>query len=134
MEDAVEPVRKIAFVCVGRAVGFGALAIAMTMLSLAFHPVLAFRCGAICTLLMAGLLTQKAMLAHRQPPRRTEVWLFLDERSRPSDERADRAFADILREVYGQFARLAFNVACFFFAMSVTLSIAGVRPFMALQS
>ncbi len=129
----MEPVRKVAFVCVGRAVGFGALAIAMMMLAFAFDPVLAFRCGAICTLLMAGILTQKAIMALRQPPRRTEVWLFLDERSRPSSEGANRAFAATLSDVYGQFARIALNVACLFFAMSVTLSIAGVRPLIPVE-
>ncbi|MFN3549317.1 MAG: hypothetical protein ACK4U0_17665 [Mesorhizobium sp.] len=119
----MEPVRQIALACVGRAVGFGALAIALVMLSLAFEPALAFRSGAICTLLMAGILTRKALLADRQPPRRTEVWLYLDERSRPNSERANRVFTALLRDIYGQFARLALNVACGFFAFSLALSV-----------
>jgi len=123
MEDAVEPVRQVALVCIGRAVSFGALAIVLLMLSFAFDAALAFRCGAICTLLMAGILTRKAITAHRQPPRRTEVWLYLDERWRPADDRANRHFATMLSQVYAQFARHALNVACGFFAASVALSL-----------
>ncbi|MDN2580172.1 hypothetical protein [Aquibium sp. ELW1220] len=118
----MEPVRQVAFVCIGRAVGFGALAIVLMMLSFAFDAALAFRCGAICTLLMAGILTRKAMVAHRQPPRRTEVWLHLDERWRPSDERGNRNFSAMMSEVYAEFARLALNIACGFFAVSVAFS------------
>ncbi|WP_187972453.1 hypothetical protein [Aquibium microcysteis] len=103
--------------------GFGALGIVLLMLSFAFDAALAFRCGAICTLLMAGILTRKALVAHRQPPRRTEVWLHLDERSRPSDERSIRAFSEMMSGVYAEFARLALNVACGFFAVSVAISL-----------
>lgn len=120
----MEPVRKVALACVGRAVGYGALAIVLLMLSFAFDAALAFRCGAICTLAMAGILTLKACVAHRQPPRRTEVWLYLDERWRPADERANRNFSAMLCEVYAEFARLALNIACGFFAVSVALSLA----------
>lgn len=128
----MEPVRQVALICIGRAAGFGALAIIMMMLAFAFDAALAFRCGAIATLLMAGVLTQKAVLAPRQSPRRTETWLCLDERWRPTDERASRDFMATLREVYGQFARLALTIACGFFALSVALSIAGTRPLIVL--
>ena len=117
----MEPIRQAALICTGRAVGFGSLGIGLMMLSFAFDPALAFRCGAICTLLMAGILTRKALVAHRQPPRRTEVWLCLEERWRPADERANRDFTAMLSEVYAQFARHALNVACGFFALSVAL-------------
>lgn len=121
---AVEPIRQVAIVCIGRAVGFGSLAIVLMMASLAFDPALAFRCGAICTLLMAGVLTWKALIADRQPPRMTEVWLYLDERTRPTNERANRVFTAMLRDIYAQFARLALNVACGFFALSFAMSLA----------
>lgn len=128
MGYAVEPVRHVAMICIGRAVGFGALAIAMLMLSFAFDAALSFKCGAIATLLMAGVLTHKATFAPRVPPRRTEVWLCLHERWRPEDDLASRDFSETLREVYGQFGRLALTIACGFFLLSVALSLAGPRP------
>ena len=128
----MEPVRQVALICIGRAAGFGALAIMMVMLAFAFDAAQAFRCGAIGTLVMAAVLTQKAILAPHQIPRRTEVWLCLDERWRPTDESASRHFMATLREVYGQFARLALTIACGFFALSVVLSIAGARPLLVL--
>ncbi len=130
-EAKVDPVRNVAMICIGRAVGFGALAIAMLMLAFAFDLALALRCGAIGTLLMAGILTQKAMLAPRKPPRLTEVWLCLDERLRPSDEMARRDFTDTLRDVYGQFAKLSLTIACGLFALSVAVAIAGPPPMIA---
>jgi hypothetical protein len=42
----MERARKIANVCVGRAVLFGWLAIVCIMFSFSFHPVAAFRAGA----------------------------------------------------------------------------------------
>jgi hypothetical protein len=66
-------------------------------------------------------------------PHRTEVWLCLHERWRPSDENTRRDFATTLREVYGQFARLALTVACGFFALSIALAIAGPRPLLSLE-
>lgn len=129
----MEPVRQVAVICIGRAVGFGALAIAMLMLAFAFDAALAFRCGAIGTLVMAGILTQKAILAPRQTPRRTEVWLCLDERWRPTDDLASRDFMATLREVYGQFGRLALTIACGFFALSVALSTVAPQPLIVLE-
>jgi hypothetical protein len=124
-EVRVDPVRNVATICIGRAVGFGALAIAMLMLAFASDFALSLRFGAIGTLLMAGILTQKANLAPQKPPRLTEVWLCLDERLRPGDPNAQRAFTDTLRDVYGQFAKLSLVIACGLFALSVTVSIAG---------
>ncbi len=125
----MEPVRHVANICVGRAVLFGSLAIVMLMVAFSFHPVLAFKCGAITTLLMSGILTAKALHAHAVPPRRTEAWLFLDERARPSCDRTNRMFSTTLREVYAQFARVTLFVACGFFAVSLLLHAAGVEAF-----
>ena len=97
----MEPVRHVAEICVGRAVLFGSLAIILLMVAFSFDPVLAFKCGAITTLLMSAILTFKALQAHAVPPRRTEAW----------------------------FARTTLIAACGFFASSLLLDLLGVQPF-----
>ena len=125
----MEPVRHVAEICVGRAVLFGSLAIILLMVAFSFDPVLAFKCGAITTLLMSAILTFKALQAHAVPPRRTEAWIYLDERWRPSCERSNRMFSSVLREVYALFARTTLIAACGFFASSLLLDLLGVQPF-----
>lgn len=122
----MDRVREIAFMCVGRAVFFGSIAIGCIMIGSAYDPVMAFRFGAITTMLMAGMLTWKALAAPSQKPKRTEVWLYLDEQQRPRNEHAERAFADVLRETYILFAKAAFGVACLFFMVSVGLASLGL--------
>ncbi|MEQ8297643.1 MAG: hypothetical protein RIB55_14320 [Nitratireductor sp.] len=121
----MEPIRQVAMVCIGRAVTFGAIAIALIMLSFSFNPALAFRSGAITTMVMAGILTFKAVAATSQNPKRTEVWLNLAEQFRPQNPEARLIFLKILREVYGGFARASFLIACGFFAVSMGLVALG---------
>lgn len=123
----METVRKIAIMCVGRAVMFGALAIACVMFAFAFNPPAAFRTGAVLTLVMAVVLLLKAHYALYQKPKRTEIWLHLDERSRPNDAEAMRRFAGVLREVYGRFAAGSFAAACVLFVISVIMMAAGME-------
>lgn len=125
----MEKVRQTAIFCVGRGVFFGSLAIGCVMVGFSFNPVSAFRSGAVLTLLMSGLLLWKALAAHSQDPRRTEVWLYLDETTRPADKHASFVFATIMREVYGRFARIALGVACGFFGVSMMLTIFGLEPY-----
>lgn len=119
-------IRKIAVMCVARAVMFGTLAIGCIMFSLAFDPPSAFRSGAILTMVMAGILLLKAHYACYQKPKHTEVWIYLDERMRPRDDEATRRYADVLRTVYGEFARGTFVVALGLFAISMLLFAAGM--------
>ncbi len=123
----METIRQIAFVCVGRAVGFGTLAIACIMLSFAFSPPTAFRAGALLALIMAGILILKAHYAGRQQPKHTEVWLYLEEGLRPRDAEARRRFAGVLRETYGRFAAGALAAACCMFFVSVVLLATGLE-------
>lgn len=110
-----------AFVCIGRAVMFGALAIGLVMLSFSFDPPKAFFAGAVLTLIMAEILILKALVAPWQNPKRTEVWGYLDEASRPGDASGMEVFVAVLRDVYGLFARNSFTAACSFFAASLLL-------------
>ncbi len=123
----METIRQIAFVCVGRAVGFGTLAIACIMLSFAFSPPTAFRAGALLALIMAGILILKAHYAGRQQPKHTEVWLYLEDDLRPRDAEARRRFAGVLRETYGRFAAGALAAACCMFFVSVVLVATGLE-------
>ena len=96
---------------VGRAVGFGALAIATAVLGLIFDPPMAFKTGGALTLLMAAVLWLKFEHASSQPYRSTEVWLILDRRLGLPDEHAQRIVSAALRSVYSRYARASVAVA-----------------------
>lgn len=125
----MEKIREVAFMCVGRAVMFGSLAIGCIMVGFSFSPVSAFRSGALATLLMATVLMWKAMASARQNPKTTEVWLYLDEASRPLDQHARFVFATVMREVYGRYAQFALLTACALFGVSLVFGALGFEPF-----
>jgi hypothetical protein len=115
----MERTRQIAFFCVGRAVMFGWLAIACVMFSFSFSPVAAFRAGAVLALGMSAILLVKALAAARQNPRHTEVWIYLDEKTRPMNDQARAVFSNMMREVYGRYAQGVFVMSCIFFMASL---------------
>ena len=115
----MDKVRQVANFCIGRAVMFGWLGIGCVMFSFSFNPVMAFRSGAVLALLMSTVLLVKAFGASRKNPRSTEVWIYLDERTRPLNDDARRAFRTIMREVYGRFAQGVFVIACLMFMISI---------------
>lgn len=125
----MDEIRKIAEACVGRAVMFGTLAIACVMVGFSFAPVSAFRSGALCTLLMSLILLWRARTAHRTNHRRTEVWLYLDERSKPAEAHAQFVVATVMREVYARYAQISLAVAVAFFVLSLALQLAGLEPY-----
>lgn len=124
----MEKTRNIALFCVGRAVFFGSLAIGCIMLSFSFHPVMALRAGAFMAMMMSAILLWFAMTAAKRPPKRTEVWIHLDETTRPRNDPARRAFAALMREVYVFYGRAAFKAAIGFFAASLVLQLFGIGP------
>lgn len=125
----MEKIREIAIFCVGRAVFFGSLAIGCVMIGFSFNPVSAFRSGAVLTLVMAVVLLWKAMAAQSQNPKRTEVWLYLDENVRPPEAQAKFIVSTIMRDVYGKFAQAALGVAFGFFLISFLLMAFGLEPY-----
>jgi hypothetical protein len=125
----MEKIEEIAAFCVGRAVFFGSLAIACVMVGFSFNPVSSLRSGAFMTLIMAAILFAKAASATRQNPKSTEVWLYLDQNSRPADGPARQVFAQVMRETYGRFAQKALAAAVAFFLLSVLLQLLGFEPF-----
>jgi hypothetical protein len=128
-KQRMEKIRQTAVACVGRAVMFGTLAIGCVMVGFSFNPVSAFRSGAVLTLVMAAILIWKAVAALRQNPKSTEVWLYLDERSRPADDHARLAFASVMRDVYGRFAQVSLFAACAMFGISLLLGLFGFEAY-----
>jgi hypothetical protein len=121
----MEKVREVAVACIGRAVMFGTLAIGCVMVGFSFSPVSAFRSGALMALGMSAVLIWKALAAHRQHPKTTEVWLYLDDENRPSGDRARQAFSSVLAEVYASYARFSLLAACGLFAIALVFLLFG---------
>lgn len=119
----MDDIKRIAVNCIGRAVMFGSLAIGCVMIGFSFDPVSAFRSGAFLTLTMALVLISKALTASTKNPMHTEVWLYLDEESRPADGPARRKFGTVMRDVYILYARIALGAAVGFFLVSLVLSL-----------
>ncbi|MFZ1774170.1 MAG: hypothetical protein WAT78_09455 [Rhizobiaceae bacterium] len=120
-------IRETALQCVGRAVFFGSLAICCTMVGFAFSPVAAFRVGAVFTLIMAAILLWKSRDAAQRPPKTTEVWLYLDEKTRPVDPAGIFGFRIIMRDIYAMFAWYALMAAMGMFAASLALTLMGFK-------
>ena len=116
IEDAAE-------LSVGRAVGFGALAVFITMTGLAAYPVLALQTGAALALIMALTLAFKGYLAPRRPYRRTEVWLMLEPRPALPPEVAQRLIGSALQRTFYRYARLTLACAFALWAGSLTLRL-----------
>ncbi|GIL03211.1 MAG: hypothetical protein BroJett030_31100 [Alphaproteobacteria bacterium] len=107
----MQAVRDKAMFCVGRAVLFASLAIALIMLSFAFDPPVALKAGGVLGLVLSAVLIWYAQTAHRRAPKDTETWLLLEARFRPQGDQAERAFAAVMEEVYLFFATRAFAAA-----------------------
>ncbi|RWB21245.1 MULTISPECIES: hypothetical protein [unclassified Mesorhizobium] len=125
----MDEIRRVAVECIGRAVMFGSLAIGCVMVGFSFSPVSAFRSGAFLTLTMVLALMWKATTAASKNPKHTEVWLYLDEKSRPADAPARRVFGTIMSDVYRLYARIALGVAVGFFLVSLVLALFGLEAY-----
>lgn len=100
----MDRIESAAEISIGRAVGFGALAIATTVLGLIFEPALALKTGGAATLLMAAILQLKAQQAPSKPYRSTELWLILDRRLGLPDDQAQRIVGTVLSATYRRYA------------------------------
>jgi hypothetical protein len=107
----VDRIQVAAELSIGRAVGFGALAIGTVVLGLIFDPVLALKTGGALTLLMAAVIQLKAERARFQPYRSTEVWLILDRHLDLPDDHAQRIVSTVLRSIYHRYAQASVAVA-----------------------
>jgi hypothetical protein len=107
----VDRIRAAAEISIGRAVGFGALAVGTVVVGLVFEPVLALKTGSALTLLMAVVLLLKSAQARSRPYQRTEVWLILDKQLGLPEDRAQRMVSQVLHDTYDRYARRCLAVA-----------------------
>ena len=107
----MDRIQVAAEISIGRAVGFGALAVGTVVVGLVFEPVLALKTGSALTLLMAVILLLKSAQALSRPYKRTEVWLILDKRLGLPEDCAQRMVSQVLHDTYNRYARCCLAVA-----------------------
>jgi hypothetical protein len=123
----METIERVAYLSVGRACGFGGLAILCFMVGLSFDPHLAARTGGILSLVMTGILLLRGVTAPTRPYKRTETWLMLAESERPPAHIAQAAIGSILREAYLWYARSAAMVTAALMVTAILLSTVALR-------
>ena len=117
----MEKLRQVAFLSVGRGVGFAGLAIFTVMVGTCFDPLLSLRSGGILLLLLLAILLLKAQRAASADYRHTETWLLLDIGDRPDERFAGRAVSLALRDAFLWFARWTAGVAAIVWGFAVIL-------------
>ena len=122
----MDRLREVAFQTVGRAVGFGGLAILCVMAGLAFDPLMAVRAGGLLVLIVLVILLLKARSALTTDYKKTEMWLYLDKHERPAEAYAQWAASTVLRDAYVWFARWTAGVAVVLWLAAVMLSAFGI--------
>jgi hypothetical protein len=106
----MEELRRAAVGSVARGCGFGALAIACTMIGFVDLS-RAMLAGGVLFVLMTLILIWKGNAAPSRPYKRAEAWLMLDPAKRPGPDQAQRVLGGVLREVYLRFAQITAAVA-----------------------
>jgi hypothetical protein len=107
----MERIRYYADISIKRGCGFGLLAIATAVVGMGHDMKLALKAAAIMVTLMGVILLIKAARAPRRNYRNTEVWLLMGKKHDLPEERAQAAFAAVLREVYLKHADIAAGAA-----------------------
>jgi hypothetical protein len=118
--DAVE---RAAYLSVGRACGFGALAIFCFVVGLSYDPNLAAKAGGILCLLMTAILLMRAASAPTRPYKATETWLMLENADRPSEQIAQQVIGSALRNAYFWYARSTAMVTALLVVIAMLLPI-----------
>jgi hypothetical protein len=121
----MEEMRRIAFETVLRACGFGFLAIFCVMIGLSFLPRAAFQAGGFLSIVMTLVLILKANEARTKDHRRTEMWLYLSEKNRPSAADAQQTTGSVMRETYLLFARWAAIISIMMWIIALVFSLVG---------
>lgn len=122
----MDRLQTVAFISVGRACAFGALAIFCFVMGLSPDPIMAAKSGGVLTLVMTGILLLKRHLALKQNHRKTECWAMLPEKDRPPEAYAQRLVASVMRETYLWFARNTVLASIVFWAAALIMSLTGV--------
>lgn len=117
-------IEQAAQLSIGRACGFAGLGIALAVVALSFEPLLAAKTGAVLSM---GLTLTLLVLAHRArntPYQTTEVWLLIDEDSRPPARHARRIINEARRFAMLWFARWTAAVSALFASSAILLALA----------
>ena len=122
----MERLREVAFLTIGRAVGFGGLAVLCVMAGTAFDPLLAVQAGGFGALIILAVLLIKARLALTADHRKTEMWLHLKKDERPAESYAQWAASTVLRDTYLQFARWMAFLAVIMWTLAVLMPLFGI--------
>lgn len=117
----MEKLQRVAFLSVGRAVGFAGLAIFTLMVGLCFDPLLSLRSGGVLLLLLVAVLLLKAYRVDSTNYRRTETWLLLDSGDRPDERFAGRAVSGALRDAFLWFAHWTAGLAALVWGFAIAL-------------
>ncbi len=119
----MEQITTLAFMTVGRACGFAALAIFCVSVSFAFDPVMAARAAAILTTILTLILLIRARMALTRDHRKTELWIYLKKDFRPPAAVAQRMTGTVLRYTYLWFAMRASAIAAGLWAIAIVISL-----------
>ena len=117
-------IEQAAQVSVGRACGLAGFGISLIVLALSFEPVIAAKVGAVLTLGLTLTLLVCANQADTTPHQSTEVWLLIDEKSRPPARHARRIINEARRFAMLWFARWAAAASAMFAASAILLALA----------
>jgi hypothetical protein len=117
----MDRIQYLAELSVGRACGFGTLAIITTMCGMAGDLELCLKTGAGLTVLMGLVLGWRAWRARRRDPRKTEVYLMLDKgRDLPSGHPLSQ-INEALHAIYLRYAEYAGMLALCLIVLAVAL-------------
>lgn len=119
----MKEIEQAAQISVGRACGFAGFGIALSVMALSFEPVVAIKTGAVLTLGLTISLLICASMAHNTPHQRTEVWLLIDERSRPPERQAKRIINEARRTAMLWFASWTALTSALFAGAGLALAL-----------
>lgn len=123
----MESVERAAYLSVGRACAFGALAIFCFVVGLSYDPNLAARVGGFLCMLMTAILLMRAASAPTRSYKRTETWLMLESSERPSAHIAQQVIGSVLREAYFWYARSTATVTVLLLMIALVLPLFASR-------
>lgn len=122
--NAAQRIEHFANVSVARACGFAGLAISTVAIGLIGDPALAMQASGCLFLLTCAVLLVKASLAETRPYKKTEVWIMLPPRERPSAVFAQVVIGRALRLTFLYYAKLSAAFAIVLLGLSLVLRIA----------
>ena len=115
--------RDLAFLTVGRAIGFAGLVIVCVMAALSFDPLLAVRSGGVLVSVTLAVLVYRLANIAAIDHRRTEMWLYLEPDERPAEAQAQGVVSAALKEAYAWFAHWTAGTAALLWLLSLVLSL-----------